>query len=363
MDAAFIANKQHSGELPMKYEGISGISMLFDGGFALDMNDSMWMLSYYIPSMDGTMPARLLNNNDLVSINSYSDYDVFGGFHIVAADKNGNVWETATMEEPFIQVNGLSNILSVSAGAYHSLALDSNGKVWAWGENNNGQLGDGTTESSSTPVAVLLPRNPTLSFDSSSYRIVIPQSGSTTITVSATAFDTMGQPIPDAPIIYSSTAPYPGISINSTTGAILVHPIAAPGTVTISATYNGLTATTELTLTERGSTKNLELVITQNNEYTISLNAEAITTFDGITVEIEYDHTKLQLLNLAEQVYGTYISTGAIPGTGITVTHLSSGRISLTFDRTIPQGMTWSGTITVLKFRALTTGTTAICVT
>jgi alpha-tubulin suppressor-like RCC1 family protein len=42
----------------------------------------------------------------------------------------------------------------VAAGAYHSLALKGDGTVWAWGYNGNGQFGDGTYQSRSTPVQV-----------------------------------------------------------------------------------------------------------------------------------------------------------------------------------------------------------------
>ena len=40
----------------------------------------------------------------------------------------------------------------VAASDYHVVAVKSDGTVWAWGANNNGQLGDGTTTDSSVPV-------------------------------------------------------------------------------------------------------------------------------------------------------------------------------------------------------------------
>lgn len=43
-----------------------------------------------------------------------------------------------------IQVAGLSNITAVAAGIYFSLALRDDSTVWAWGDNEVGQLGDST---------------------------------------------------------------------------------------------------------------------------------------------------------------------------------------------------------------------------
>jgi alpha-tubulin suppressor-like RCC1 family protein len=53
-----------------------------------------------------------------------------------------------------LQVTGLDNVTFVAAGGDHSLAVTSDGTVWAWGTNNNGQLGDGTTIDRSAPVRV-----------------------------------------------------------------------------------------------------------------------------------------------------------------------------------------------------------------
>ena len=48
----------------------------------------------------------------------------------------------------------LTDVIRISAGYYHSLALKSDGTAWAWGDNDNGQLGDGTTDQRLTPVQV-----------------------------------------------------------------------------------------------------------------------------------------------------------------------------------------------------------------
>ncbi|MFD7322897.1 RCC1 domain-containing protein [Streptomyces sp. NPDC059875] len=57
----------------------------------------------------------------------------------------------------------LSGVTAVATGCLHSLALLSNGTVKAWGNNFSGQLGDGTTGSiSTTPVTVIDPSNPSV---------------------------------------------------------------------------------------------------------------------------------------------------------------------------------------------------------
>jgi Regulator of chromosome condensation (RCC1) repeat len=55
---------------------------------------------------------------------------------------------------PAKHVSGLSGVTAVAVGHAHNLALLSDGTIMAWGENLDGQLGNGTTTSSSTPVAV-----------------------------------------------------------------------------------------------------------------------------------------------------------------------------------------------------------------
>jgi alpha-tubulin suppressor-like RCC1 family protein len=61
---------------------------------------------------------------------------------------------TTTLASTPVQVSGLTDVAQVAAGAGHTLAVRRDGTVWAWGYNTNGQLGNGTTVSSLVPVQV-----------------------------------------------------------------------------------------------------------------------------------------------------------------------------------------------------------------
>lgn len=55
-----------------------------------------------------------------------------------------------------VLVTGLpAGLIDVRAGGEHSMALDSAGNVWAWGDNQYGQVGNGTTANVLLPVKVL----------------------------------------------------------------------------------------------------------------------------------------------------------------------------------------------------------------
>jgi alpha-tubulin suppressor-like RCC1 family protein len=53
-----------------------------------------------------------------------------------------------------VAVTNFGSVAIISAGEGYSLAVKADGSVYAWGLNANGQFGDGTTTSSSTPVAI-----------------------------------------------------------------------------------------------------------------------------------------------------------------------------------------------------------------
>lgn len=70
-----------------------------------------------------------------------------------------SVWTWRAPTRPDQQVtptliSGLHETVAVAAGDSHALALKNDGTVWAWGSNQYGQLGDGTTTDRSAPVQV-----------------------------------------------------------------------------------------------------------------------------------------------------------------------------------------------------------------
>ena len=83
-------------------------------------------------------------------------YTSAGGAHTLAVDTLGRVWSWGqnTNSQTFPGgnafpiwrpriVQGLGNIISVSAGDRHSMALGKCGNVWVWGRNTNAEIGNG----------------------------------------------------------------------------------------------------------------------------------------------------------------------------------------------------------------------------
>jgi len=61
---------------------------------------------------------------------------------------------TTTASPTPLRVGNATNWVSVSLNNYYNLALQADGSAWAWGYNNDGQLGDGTTIPHSRPARV-----------------------------------------------------------------------------------------------------------------------------------------------------------------------------------------------------------------
>jgi alpha-tubulin suppressor-like RCC1 family protein len=74
----------------------------------------------------------------------------------------GNGTHTSTTTPVQVALPTGTSVTQASAGTSFSLAVTSAGGVLAWGGNGNGQLGDGTTTTRTTPVPVNLPAGTTV---------------------------------------------------------------------------------------------------------------------------------------------------------------------------------------------------------
>jgi alpha-tubulin suppressor-like RCC1 family protein len=61
---------------------------------------------------------------------------------------------TTTARRAPQQVPGLTNVVAIAASFYNSYAIKADGTLWAWGNNGWGQIGDGTTTNRLSPVQV-----------------------------------------------------------------------------------------------------------------------------------------------------------------------------------------------------------------
>ena len=115
-------------------------------------------------------------------------------------------------------------------------------------------------------------------------------------------------------------------------------------------------AATDPTTVILGPPTTLTLNISTNNEYTIALEADALSTAPN-TYTIKYDPAALQLLDFAAQIGMNITTPGAVVGTPLTIVSHSDGTIVFSVAKGTPNGL-----VTVVRFKAIVTGTTDIFV-
>jgi alpha-tubulin suppressor-like RCC1 family protein len=105
-------------------------------------------------------PGSIGNDTNWYQISCSEDH------YSLAIKSDGTLWAwgynnygqlgdgTTTERHSPVQIGKESNWSLVKCGELHTLALKTDGTLWAWGNNNTGQLGDGSTNNKSFPVQI-----------------------------------------------------------------------------------------------------------------------------------------------------------------------------------------------------------------
>jgi len=162
---------------PAQVSGLAGITAVAAGYYqslALKSDGTVWAWGYNGNGQlgDGTTGTNRLNPVPVSGLTGTVTAIAGGTNHSIALKSDGTVWTwgyngygqlgdgTYTQNPTPVQVHGpgnvgfLTGIIAIAGGENHSIALKSDGTVWAWGYNGYGQLGDGTYNTSNTPVQV-----------------------------------------------------------------------------------------------------------------------------------------------------------------------------------------------------------------
>jgi len=122
--------------------------------FAIKADGSLW-------GLEGYSPFQIGSDTDWVSVSSYY------GDHSVAIKTDGSLWAwgyngegqlgdgTTINRDTPTRIGSSSDWLLASAGSYsHTIAIKKDNSLWAWGQNGDGQLGDGTYNNRNTPTRI-----------------------------------------------------------------------------------------------------------------------------------------------------------------------------------------------------------------
>ena len=167
----------HQVDAPTAVGNLSDITTILAGNasyMALDASGHVWTWGDGVDDVLGNgstadHPLTAVEVAGLPTIKAIGEADDTD----VAIDTDGNVWGwgwneggqlclgTTKRQKHPIELTNLSGVAAAAGGGTHMTYLLANGTMEACGNNADGQLGDGTTVSSTTPVVVTgLPASP-----------------------------------------------------------------------------------------------------------------------------------------------------------------------------------------------------------
>lgn len=159
------------GTLPVPVSLPSGttVTAIAAGGRALALTSTGSVLAWSNGLSNAPVPVSMPPGTEVVGISAGYAHNlaVTSTGQALAWGYNsqgqlGNGTTTSSSAPVPVSLPPGSDVVAVSAGENHSLALTSNGRVLAWGGNGYGSLGDGVSTGSKVPVAVDVPSGTTV---------------------------------------------------------------------------------------------------------------------------------------------------------------------------------------------------------
>jgi alpha-tubulin suppressor-like RCC1 family protein len=167
-------------DVPVEVHGLSGAVKVAgggSGGFAVEKNGTVWAWGAGSSGQLGN--GTLVGESDVpVEVHGLSGIVAVAAFNgdesDLALSRNGTVWRwgaalvtavegvrlpavaSAAGSDTPVQVRGLSGVVAIAGGVDTEFALLRTGAVWAWGDDEDGELGNGTHNYVSA-VPVLVP--------------------------------------------------------------------------------------------------------------------------------------------------------------------------------------------------------------
>ena len=153
---------------PTKNLGLPRITAIDAGGWhsiALAEDGSVWIwgsnengqLGLGDSTSEHTNPEKIIGLSDIIQIASERNHTLAlsrdGIVYAWGNNENGQIGNNST-DVQLSPVAVLENVIQIAAGRGFSLALDSDGKVWSWGMDDRGQLGNGSEGATLIPTVI-----------------------------------------------------------------------------------------------------------------------------------------------------------------------------------------------------------------
>jgi alpha-tubulin suppressor-like RCC1 family protein len=175
----------------------ASVSAGFEHTVALTTNGQLWAWGRNTEGQLGngawtnsSSPVRVGTASNWASVSAGGDR-VSNPGHTVAVTTNGELFAWGNDWGGQLGLGGSNRIdrnipqrigfdnnwVSVSAGSVNTLAIRTNGELWAWGGNNSGALGDGTTFMRTAPVRIGDRNSWAFVYTGSNYTVALTKAG------------------------------------------------------------------------------------------------------------------------------------------------------------------------------------------